>query len=156
MQRSRGAMFRRRAPQEQRVPVPDAAEAREARPHVVHDDHAADDVHQVNDRAKPPEQHLQRDELAPPEETEVPPGEGEESQHHPWHHNERVHRLLAAVLRARPCQAVPQGSGRHTRVPLEPVPLARLLQQPVEPNYLRDAQQRLQETVPRDPLLPLQ
>lgn len=155
MQRPRSAVFPGSA-EEQRVPVPYAAEAREADPHVIHDGHSAYDVYEIDDRQEPPEQHLQRDELAPPEEAEVPPGQGEEGQHHPGHHNERLHRLLAAVLRARPGQAVPQGSGGDPSVPVEPVPLAGLLQQPPEPHHLRHPQQRLQEAVPRDPLLPLQ
>nr|XP_031847743.1 uncharacterized protein LOC116433599 isoform X4 [Nomia melanderi] len=156
VQRPRGALFRRRAAQEQRVAVPDAAEAGEADPLVVDGDHAADDVDEIDDREEPPEQHVQRDELAAPEEAEVPPGQGAEGQHHPGHHNERVHRLLAAVLRAGVGQTVPGRPGRDTRVPVEPVPLAGLLQQPPEPDHLRDAEQGLPQAVPRDPLLPLQ
>lgn len=51
-------MFRRWSPEEQRVSMSDAAEGREARPLLIHDDNATDGVNQVDDCKKPPEQHL--------------------------------------------------------------------------------------------------
>lgn len=133
-----------------------AAEDREAHPLLVHDDYATDGVDQVDDCEKPPEQYLQRDEFASSEETEVPLGEREEGQYHVGNYNERLHRLLATIFRVSPSQAIPQGSRRHPSIFIQPVSLARLLQQPIEPYHLRDLEQRLQEAIPRDPILSLQ
>lgn len=152
-------MLHRRAAQEQRVPVPDAAEDREAG--AVDGDNAVDDVvdgeaDDDNDAgAQPPEQHVQRHQFAASEEAALPPGEGAEGQHHPGHHHGRVHRLLAAVLPTRADQAVPPPGGRDPGLPIGLLPLARLLQQPAESDHLRDPQQGLPKAVPRDTLLPL-
>lgn len=83
-----------------------AAKAGEADPLVVRGENAADFVDEIDDREEPSEQHLQRDKFTPPQKIEVPLGERKEGQHHFGHHNERLHRLLAAILRSDPGEAV--------------------------------------------------
>lgn len=62
------------------------------------------------------------------QEAAVPVGQGAEGVHHVGHHNERVYRVLVAVLRARARQAVPQRPVQHTQLAEQPFPVAGLRQ----------------------------
>lgn len=67
------------------------------------------------------------------QEAPVPAGQGTEGVHYAGHHNERVHRVLAAVLRPRAGQAVPQRPVQHTQLAEQPVPVAGLRELAAEP-----------------------
>lgn len=74
-----------------------------------------------------------RQEAGVGQEAPVPVGQRAEGVHHAWHHNERVHCVLATVLRAGAGQAVPQRPDQHTQLSEQPVPVAGLRQLAVEP-----------------------
>jgi len=66
-------------------------------------------------------------------ETQVPAGQGAKGVHHAGNHYERVYRVLVAVLRAGPGQAVPQRPVQHTQLAEQPVPVAGLRKLATEP-----------------------
>lgn len=149
-------MFRRWTPQKQRVSVSNVAKAGETSAFIVNKHDTSFNFHEINDRSEPFEQHLQRDELIASEEAKIPSDKRKKSQHDVRDHNERLHRLLAAIFRPSLGQAVRLRPRRHSSVSIQPIPMARLLQQSSKPHNLRDLEQGLPETIPRDPLLPLQ
>lgn len=73
------------------------------------------------------------------QEVAVSAGQGTEGVHHAGHHHERVHRVLAAVLRSGAGQTVPQRTVQHTQLAEQPVPVAGLRQLAAEPRKYHPA-----------------
>lgn len=132
---------------QQRITVPDAGQQADTQP--------GEQAGQATE-VEPPDKNENVPEHPPqPEEAQVPAGEGAQGQHHAGHHNERLHHLLAALLRAGPGPAL---LGDHPGIEQseQRIPVAGLRQQSAQPDHLRHAQQGLQETLPGHPLLPVQ
>lgn len=82
-------------------------------------------------------------------------GEGAQGLHHVRNNHERVHCLLAALLRARPGAAVHARRRRDSQHALFPLPLAGLRKLSLQPHHLRYSQPGFPETVPANTLLPV-
>lgn len=67
------------------------------------------------------------------QEVAVSVGQGAKGVHHAGHHNERVYRVLVAVLRARAGQTVPQRPIQHTQFAEQPVPVVGICQFAIKP-----------------------